>query len=161
LLAAFWRRQFYSGPPRFGETNRYRLLRRSGAVFALPNVFHFLTHKFPSLSAGGLAFALVLARAFDCFFFWHNKMVSPLTTVLDVNKLRQALESIFGAPKAFYLRLFVCVLIRRLAAADSCPVTHQRVSVPQQRSFNGNLVAERSGARSGSGSPEAKVKYIQ
>ena len=86
LLAAFWRRQLYSGPPRFRETNCYRLLRRSGAVFAFPNVLHFLAHKLPSLSAGRFSFALILARAFNHFFFWHNKMVSPLTSRLDVNK---------------------------------------------------------------------------
>jgi hypothetical protein len=55
-------------------------------MFAFPNVFHFFAHKLASLSAGRLAFALVLARAFDCFFFWHNKMVSPLAALLDVNK---------------------------------------------------------------------------
>src|SRR5262249_4695759 len=73
LLAAFRRRQFYSGPPRFGETNCYRLLRRSGAVFAFPNVFHFFTHKLASLGAGRLAFALIFTRAFNYIFFWHNK----------------------------------------------------------------------------------------
>jgi hypothetical protein len=25
-------------------------------------------------------------RVFNCFFFWHNKMVSPLATLLDVTK---------------------------------------------------------------------------
>ena len=73
LLAAFWRRQLYSRPPRFGEANCYCLLRRPGAVFAFPNVFHFFTHKLASLSTGRLAFALVLARAFNYIFFWHNK----------------------------------------------------------------------------------------
>jgi hypothetical protein len=55
-------------------------------VFAFPNVFHFFAHKLASLSAGRFAFALILARAFDWFFFWHNKMVSPLATRLDVKK---------------------------------------------------------------------------
>jgi len=55
-------------------------------VFAFPNVFHFFAHKLASLSAGRFAFALVLARAFDCFFFRHNKIVSPLERRLDVNK---------------------------------------------------------------------------
>jgi hypothetical protein len=55
-------------------------------MLAFPNVFHFLAHKLPSLSAGRFAFALVLPRAFNCFFFWHNKMVSPLTTRLDVKE---------------------------------------------------------------------------
>jgi hypothetical protein len=55
-------------------------------MFALPNVFHFFAHKLASLSAGRHAFTLVFARAFNCFFFWHNKMVSPLNGRLDVNK---------------------------------------------------------------------------
>jgi hypothetical protein len=60
-------------------------------VFAFPNVFHFLAHKLAGLSAGRFAFALVFARLFYCFFFWHNKMVSPLDTRLDVNKKRRDL----------------------------------------------------------------------
>jgi hypothetical protein len=55
-------------------------------VLAFSNVFHFFAHKLASLSAGRLAFALVLARAFNCFFFWHNKKVSPFERSLDVNK---------------------------------------------------------------------------
>jgi hypothetical protein len=47
-------------------------------------VFHFFAHKLASLSTGRLAFALIFARAFNRFFFWHNKMVSPLDTRLDV-----------------------------------------------------------------------------
>lgn len=86
LLAAFWRRQLYSGPPRLGQTNGDRLLWRSGAVFAFPNVFHFFAHKLAGLSAGRLAFTLILARAFNWFFFWHNRMISPLATRLDVKE---------------------------------------------------------------------------
>jgi hypothetical protein len=86
LLAAFWRWQLYSGSTRFGETNGDRLLRRSSAVFAFPNVFHFFAHKLARLSRRRFAFPLVLARSLDCFFFWHNKMVSSLATRLDVNK---------------------------------------------------------------------------
>jgi hypothetical protein len=36
------------------------------------------------LSAGRFAFALVFARPFNCFFFWHNRNVSPLAARLDV-----------------------------------------------------------------------------
>jgi hypothetical protein len=36
------------------------------------------------LSAGRFAFVLVFARAFNCFFFWHNRNVSPLAVRLDV-----------------------------------------------------------------------------
>src|SRR5690242_8984759 len=55
-------------------------------MFAFPNVFHFFAHKLASLSAGRFAFALVFACAFHCFFFWHNKMVTPLERNLDVDK---------------------------------------------------------------------------
>jgi hypothetical protein len=84
LFAAFWRRQLYSGPPRLGQTNGDRLLWRSGAVFAFPNVFHFFAHKLACLSGRRFAFTLILTGAFNCFFFWHNKMVSPLAMILDV-----------------------------------------------------------------------------
>jgi hypothetical protein len=99
LPAAFWRRQFYSGPPRLGQTNGDRLLGRSGTVFAFPNVFHFFAHKLSRLSGRRFPFTFVLARTFDCFFFWHNKMVSPLATRLDVTKRRN-----IRATKAVALR---------------------------------------------------------
>jgi hypothetical protein len=86
LFAAFWRRQLYSGPPRLGQTNGDRLLWRSGAVFAFPNVFHFFAHKLARLGGRRLAFALIFARAFNRFFFWHNKMISRLATRLDVKE---------------------------------------------------------------------------
>jgi hypothetical protein len=38
-------------------------------MFAFANVFQFLAYEFASLSGRRLAFALVLPRAFDCFFF--------------------------------------------------------------------------------------------
>jgi hypothetical protein len=53
-------------------------------MLAFPNVFHFFAHKLARLSGRRLAFALILARAFNRFFFWHNKMISPLATRLDV-----------------------------------------------------------------------------
>jgi hypothetical protein len=55
-------------------------------MFAFPNMFHFFAHKLASLSAGRFAFALIFACSFHCFFFWHNKIVSPLERRLDVNK---------------------------------------------------------------------------
>src|SRR5205814_947228 len=86
LRAAFWRGQLYSCPPRLRETNGDRLFRRSGAVFAFPDVFHLFADKLASLGGRRLAFALVFARAFNRFFFCHNKMVSPFATRLDVIK---------------------------------------------------------------------------
>ena len=53
-------------------------------MFTFPNVFHFFAHEFSRLSAGRFAIALVFARAFNCFFFWHNRNVSPLAARLDV-----------------------------------------------------------------------------
>ena len=47
-------------------------------MFAFADVFHFLAHKLTSLRRGRLAFSLVLASAFSCFFFWHNIILSLL-----------------------------------------------------------------------------------
>jgi hypothetical protein len=53
-------------------------------MLAFPNVFHFFSHKLARLSGRRLAFALVFARAFNNFFFWPNKRITPLATRLDV-----------------------------------------------------------------------------
>jgi hypothetical protein len=53
-------------------------------MFTFPNVFHFFAHKLARLSRRRFAFALVFSRAFNCFFFWHNRNVSPLAARLDV-----------------------------------------------------------------------------
>jgi hypothetical protein len=55
-------------------------------VFAFPNVFHFFAHKLACLSGRRFAFALIFARAFNRFFFWHNKMISPLATRFGVKE---------------------------------------------------------------------------
>jgi hypothetical protein len=55
-------------------------------MLSFPNMFHFFAHEFSGLGAGGFAFALVFMRSFNCFFFWHNKIVSPLVGHLDVTK---------------------------------------------------------------------------
>jgi hypothetical protein len=54
-------------------------------MFAFPDVFHFFAHKLARLSGRRLALALIFARAFNYFFFWHNKMITPLEGCLDVN----------------------------------------------------------------------------
>jgi hypothetical protein len=59
-------------------------------VFTFANVFHFFAYELAGLSAGRFAFALVFARALNCFFFRHNKMVSPVAVGLDVAKYREA-----------------------------------------------------------------------
>ena len=53
-------------------------------MFAFPDVFHFFAHKLARLSGRGLALALIFARAFNYFFFRHNKRITPLATSLDV-----------------------------------------------------------------------------
>src|SRR6266480_2987405 len=55
-------------------------------MFAFPNMFHFFTHEFAGLGRRRLGFALIFARPFDWFFFWHTKNVSPLAARLDVMK---------------------------------------------------------------------------
>jgi hypothetical protein len=92
-LAAFWRRQLHSRSPRLGQTNGDRLLWRSGAMFAFPDVFHFFAHKLACLSGRRLAFALIFARAFNYFFFWHNKRISPLKRCLAVNNKEAGVTS--------------------------------------------------------------------
>jgi hypothetical protein len=57
-------------------------------MFAFSNVLHFFAHKLARLSAGRFAFALIFARAFNCFFFWHTRTVSPPAADLDVGRLR-------------------------------------------------------------------------
>ena len=60
------RRQFHAGPPRLGQADGDGLLRRTCAVFALPDVVHFLPDEFTSLRGGGFAFPLVLVGALQC-----------------------------------------------------------------------------------------------
>jgi hypothetical protein len=53
-------------------------------VFAFPNMFHFFAHELARLRGRRFAFAFVFVRPFDCVFFWHNKVASPLAAGLDV-----------------------------------------------------------------------------
>lgn len=57
-------------------------------MLAFTNVLHFLAHKLARLSAGRFALTFVFTRSFDCFFFRHNKKVSPPAGSLDVKDLR-------------------------------------------------------------------------
>jgi hypothetical protein len=47
-------------------------------MFAFANMFHFFAHEFARLGGRRQTFAFVFTRPFDCFFFWHCKIVSPL-----------------------------------------------------------------------------------
>jgi hypothetical protein len=55
-------------------------------MFSFSNMFHFFAHELSRLGAGGFAFALVFTRSFNCFFFWHTRIVSPPGEHLDVTK---------------------------------------------------------------------------
>ncbi len=45
-------------------------------MFPLPNMLHLFPHKFPGLCGRRFTFAFVFLSPFDCFLFWHNKMIS-------------------------------------------------------------------------------------
>jgi hypothetical protein len=45
-------------------------------MFPLANMLHLFPHKFARLRRWRLSFALVFPSAFNCFLFWHSKMVS-------------------------------------------------------------------------------------
>jgi hypothetical protein len=62
--------------------------RGEARMFSFSNMFHFFAHELSRLSRRGFAFALVFTRPFNCFFFWHTKIVSPpLAAHLGVSKL--------------------------------------------------------------------------
>jgi hypothetical protein len=86
-LAALGRWQLHSGPARLRQTDRDRLLRRARAMFALADVLHLLAHKLPCLRRRRQPLPFVFACPFNCFVFWHNKIVSLGTSALDVNQI--------------------------------------------------------------------------
>ena len=45
-------------------------------MFPLADVLHLFPYKFARLRRWRFSFALVFPSAFNCFLFWHNKMVS-------------------------------------------------------------------------------------
>jgi hypothetical protein len=65
-------RQFDAGAARFGEADGDRLLRRSRAMFALPNVIDRLFDEFARLSGGRFSLALVSTGALKRFFLGHG-----------------------------------------------------------------------------------------
>jgi hypothetical protein len=76
-LSAVGRRpQLDAGAPRLGETDRDRLLRRSGAVLAFTDVTDLLAHELARLGARALSFAGLPARAFDGAFLGHLALLA-------------------------------------------------------------------------------------
>ena len=66
-----------SRAPGLRESDGDCLFRRCCAVFPFADVMHLLAHEFPRLSAGGLAFARILARPLDSFSFRHKSLLAP------------------------------------------------------------------------------------
>src|SRR5438552_1511976 len=71
-FSLFRRRKIDTGAARLGQSNRDRLLCRSGAVLAFADVVHLLADELARLGGGGFAFALVASGAFEGFFFGHE-----------------------------------------------------------------------------------------
>src|ERR1043166_6471319 len=65
-------RQLHAGPAGLRQADRNGLLRRAGAVLALPDVVHFLPHELACLRRWRLAFAGVLMRASQRLLFRHD-----------------------------------------------------------------------------------------
>jgi hypothetical protein len=45
-------------------------------MFPLANMLHLFPHKFARLSRWRLSFTRIFPGSFNCFLFWHSKVVS-------------------------------------------------------------------------------------
>src|SRR3989454_69403 len=111
------RRGIDAGAARLRQSDRNGLLGRASAVLALPDVFHFLAHKFTRLRAGCLTLALVFPSALDRLPFRHGCLLAS-NDELVVSKQRAATaflvpasllaletdcaEDCFAAPRALH-----------------------------------------------------------
>lgn len=64
-------RQFHSGAPRLGKSDRNRLLGRSRAMLSLAHMMNLFAHKFARLDGRCLTLGLVFVRSSKRFLFWH------------------------------------------------------------------------------------------
>jgi len=71
-LALSRRRKIDSRLTSLRQPDRNRLFGRSGTVFPFANMMHLFADEFAGLRRRRLAFALVTAGAFQCFFFGHD-----------------------------------------------------------------------------------------
>lgn len=78
-LPLFRRRQIDTGPPRFGQSNRNRLLRRSRAVFPFANVLDLLANKLAGLRAGRFSLALISRHTLQGLLLRHKASLSSNT----------------------------------------------------------------------------------
>ena len=61
-------------------------------MFPLADVLHLFPYKFARLSRWRFSFALVFPSAFNCFLFWHSKMVSLVAIGLVVTLCRTLIK---------------------------------------------------------------------
>ena len=64
-------REFYSGAPRLGQSDRNRLLGRPRAMLSLAHMMNLFAHQFACLHGRRFAFGLVFARPSESFLFRH------------------------------------------------------------------------------------------
>jgi hypothetical protein len=76
-----------AGAPRLGKTDRNRLLRGTRSMLAFTNVLHLLTYELARLCAGGLAFASIPSRSFECALLRHV-LISAMTPGLGISRAR-------------------------------------------------------------------------
>jgi len=91
-------------------------------VLSFANMFHLLPYEFACLRRRRFAFARILLRPFDCFLFWHNKLVSLQEVRLVVRRrfikkaLRSKDEKALGFTTQFLItwqnaRLYLCSML--------------------------------------------------
>src|ERR1041384_7385107 len=110
LRARSRRRQFNSCSSGLGEPDGYGLLGRTCTLFTGPNMLHFFTDKFAGLCGWRIALPLVLTSPCASVFFWHDTILSPAHSELDVTNSRVMLCQWCGARlPAFSLVLLLCL----------------------------------------------------
>jgi hypothetical protein len=83
-------RQPNASAPRFRESDRDRLLRRSSAMFAFANMMHFLAYEFSGLRARRFPFSSVFSRSLDDVFFWHRSSPDhPDVALLEIETYQE------------------------------------------------------------------------
>jgi hypothetical protein len=61
-------------------------------MFPLANMLHLFPHKFARLGRWRLSFTRIFPGSFNCFLFWHSKMVSLVAIGLVVTLCRTLIK---------------------------------------------------------------------
>ena len=61
-------------------------------MFPLANMLHLFAHKFGRLGRWRLSFTRIFPGSFNCFLFWHSKMVSLVAIGLVVTLCRTLIK---------------------------------------------------------------------